>query len=47
MSLNDERAIWQGETDGSNEALVRDFKPCVTVDDRSNHSSISLSRRVS
>ena len=24
--------IWQGEADGSNEALVRDFKPCVTVD---------------
>ena len=24
--------IWQGETDGSNEALVRDFRPCVTVD---------------
>ena len=24
--------IWQGEADGSNEALVRDFKPCITVD---------------
>ena len=24
--------IWQGEADGSNEALVRDFRPCVTVD---------------
>ena len=24
--------IWQGESDGSNETLVRDFKPCVTVD---------------
>ena len=24
--------IWQGEADGSDEALVRDFRPCVTVD---------------
>lgn len=24
--------IWQGEADGSNEALVRDFKPCITAD---------------